>query len=98
MGSLVGGVSLSLDRPKDDTEDEVKSRLFNFLGSGVTGFATFGCRDALVTFGLGLGFSAGPFASHPIRLFCFIFSVDGFPLGVMVDVVQQAQARWSLFG
>lgn len=89
-GSLVGGVSFELCFPSEETElaaaDDGSTRWSVFLDSGVTGVATLGGRDAV--FGVGLGFSAEPFENQPIRLFCFMFSVDGFALGAMVDVVR----------
>ena len=99
----MGGVSFEFLFPSENTElaaaDDVSSRWSVFLDSGVTGVATLGGRDAFDIFGVGLGFSAEPFANQPIRLFCFMFSVDGFELGAMVVVVNvSGQARWSLFG
>lgn len=99
MGSLVGGVSLILPSPKDDTDaDEFNTRMSGLVDSGVRRFFGFDF-DAFGAFKEGLdafdfaGVASGPLDSHPIRLFCFMFSVDGFAFGGMVSDRDEEQIK-----
>ncbi len=99
MGSLVGGVSLILPSPKDDTDaDEFNTRMSGLVDSGVRRFFGFDL-DAFGAFKAGLdafdfaGVASGPLDSQPIRLFCFMFSVDGFAFGGMVSGRDEEQIK-----